>query len=97
MLALAIVAARLIPDLQTYPAEWRISTGTFWSRVVEWINVNYFDTLEAIKNALLLNLLIPFKRFSSACPGPASSPVWPSPGGGWAGSGWRCWPGRCRS
>jgi glycine betaine/proline transport system permease protein len=30
---------------------------------VGWINVNYFDALEAVKNALLLNLLIPFKRF----------------------------------
>jgi glycine betaine/proline transport system permease protein len=40
-----------------------LTTGTFWSEVVGWINVNYFDTLEAIKNALLLNILIPFKRF----------------------------------
>ncbi|MGB5558138.1 MAG: ABC transporter permease subunit, partial [Paracoccaceae bacterium] len=37
--------------------------GEFWSNVVKWININYFDTLEAIKNFFLLNLLIPFKRF----------------------------------
>jgi glycine betaine/proline transport system permease protein len=35
---------------------------------VAWINVNYFDTLEAVKNALLLNLLIPVKRFMVGLP-----------------------------
>jgi glycine betaine/proline transport system permease protein len=41
----------------------QLSTGTFWSEVVTWININFFDTLESIKNAMLLNVLIPFKRF----------------------------------
>ena len=51
------------PLIQTWPEAFHLSTGTFWSKLVEWINVNYFDTLEGIKNALLLNVLIPFKRF----------------------------------
>jgi glycine betaine/proline transport system permease protein len=50
------------PAVQSYPEALQVSTGTFWSRVVQWINVNFFDTLEAIKNTLLLNVLIPFKR-----------------------------------
>ncbi len=71
--ALALVAVTatiglLFPAVQTYPAGWQLTTGTFWSRVVAWINVNYFDTLEAIKNALLLNVLIPFKRFLLTLP-----------------------------
>ncbi len=53
----------LIPALQTYPESLEISTGTFWSEVVRWININFFDQLELVKNALLLNVLIPFKRF----------------------------------
>jgi glycine betaine/proline transport system permease protein len=48
--------------LQTYPEPWQVSTGTFWSEVVRWININFYDQLEALKNLLLLNLLIPFKR-----------------------------------
>ncbi len=67
---------------QTYPAEWQITTGSFWSDVVEWINVNFFDTLEAIKNALLLNLLIPFKRFLLELP-------WAGVAGLLALAGWR--------
>jgi glycine betaine/proline transport system permease protein len=46
----------------------RLSTGSFWSDVVAWINVNYFDTLEAIKTTLLLNVLIPLKRFMISLP-----------------------------
>ncbi len=70
LLLVAVTAAigLLFPTVQTYPAGWQLTTGAFWSRVVAWINVNYFDTLEAIKNALLLNLLIPFKRFLLTLP-----------------------------
>jgi glycine betaine/proline transport system permease protein len=57
-----------IPAVQTWPAGWELSTGTFWSEVVAWINVNFFDTIEAIKNAVLLNLLVPFKRFLVGLP-----------------------------
>lgn len=76
--ALGLVA----PSLQTYPADWEFSTGTFWSRVVAWINVNFFDSLEAIKNAVLLNLLIPFKRFLLGLP-------WVGVAGILAFAGWR--------
>jgi glycine betaine/proline transport system permease protein len=62
------VVGFLFPAVQTYPDAWKLSTGTFWSRVVEWINVNFFDTLEAFKNALLLNVLIPFKRLLIGLP-----------------------------
>jgi glycine betaine/proline transport system permease protein len=58
----------IAPALQTYPEILQISTGTFFSVVVEWINVNFFDTLEALKNAVLLNILVPFKRLLGGLP-----------------------------
>ncbi|WP_461431963.1 ABC transporter permease [Hoeflea alexandrii] len=58
----------MIPAIRTYPEALQLSTGTFWSEVVTWININFFDTLEAIKNAMLLNVLIPFKRFLGGLP-----------------------------
>jgi len=70
-LALVIVTIALgyvVPAIHTYPEAMQLSTGTFWSEVVAWININYFDTLEAIKNAMLLNVLIPFKRFLGELP-----------------------------
>ncbi len=54
--------------IQSYPESLEITTGAFWSDVVRWINVNFFDQLEAFKNLLLLNVLIPFKRFLLSLP-----------------------------
>lgn len=81
------IAGLFAAPFQSYPEAWHLSTGTFWSEVVKWINVNYFDQLEAVKNALLLNVLIPFKRFLLGLP-------WIGVIGllvmaGWALKGWR--------
>ena len=57
-----------MPAVQTYPEALRVSTGPFFSDVVGWINVNFFDTLEALKNAVLLNVLVPFKRLLHGLP-----------------------------
>ncbi len=62
------IAGLAVPALQKYPEALQISTGTFWSDVMRWINVNFFDTLEAFKNAVLLNVLIPFKRLLAGLP-----------------------------
>ena len=52
-----------VPPLQNYPESLQITTGPFWDNLVKWININFFDQLEAVKTFLLLNLLIPVKRF----------------------------------
>ena len=67
LLWLLTVAA---PELQHYPADLQVSTAIHWDRMVGWLNVNYFDTFEAIKTAVLLNVLIPVKRFLLAQPWP---------------------------
>lgn len=54
--------------IQVYPAAWTVTTGGFWEGIVRWINVNFFDALDAFKNALLLNVLIPVKRFLGELP-----------------------------
>lgn len=66
LLALAVIAALLAPFvsvLAAYPEGWRLSTGPVFADAIAWVNVNFFDTLDAIKNALLLGVLIPVKRF----------------------------------
>ncbi len=60
----------LFPALQTYPPALQISTAAYWDALVEWLNVNFFDTFEAIKTAVLLNVLVPAKRFMLAQPWP---------------------------
>ncbi len=68
VVVVAAVAGLAVPAVQTYPEALRVSTGPFFSDVVGWINVNFFDTLEALKNAVLLNVLVPFKRLLHGLP-----------------------------
>lgn len=63
LLIVALVAGYVAPAVQTYPPAWQLSTGDFWARLIAWINVSFFDQLEGIKNAVVLTLLVPFKRF----------------------------------
>jgi glycine betaine/proline transport system permease protein len=62
------LAGLLAPGLQSFPEAFRLTTGPFWSDLMEWINVNYFDTLEAMKNAVLTGVLIPVRRFLLSLP-----------------------------
>ncbi|MGQ0567098.1 MAG: ABC transporter permease [Gemmobacter sp.] len=64
------LAGLVLPWVQTYPKGATLSTSTFWSDLVEYININYFDQIEAFKNAILLNVLLPVKRFMLALPWP---------------------------
>jgi glycine betaine/proline transport system permease protein len=71
--ALAIIAGAaavgfLLPAVADYPESLTITTGPLLDSVVTWININFFDVLDAVKTALLLNVLIPFKRFLLSLP-----------------------------
>ncbi|MEQ1955714.1 ABC transporter permease [Mesorhizobium yinganensis] len=68
LVAVTFVIGLALPAVQTYPEALQISTGTFFSQVVGWINVNFFDAFEALKNAVLLNILVPFKRLLAGLP-----------------------------
>ncbi len=56
------------PAMNAVPEAWTITTGSFWSDVVKYINVNYFDQLDAFKNFVLLNIMVPIKRLLLALP-----------------------------
>jgi glycine betaine/proline transport system permease protein len=72
----------LIPALQEWPKAWQVTTRDFWSGLIEHINVNYFDQLEALRVWFLEILLLPVKRFFLALP-------WPLLIGILALAGWR--------
>ena len=71
--ALAIIVATsaagaISEALRAYPESLTLTTGRFWTDLVSWININYFDQLDAVKSWLLLNVLIPVKRFLLSVP-----------------------------
>jgi glycine betaine/proline transport system permease protein len=70
------------PAVQAYPEHLSLSTGSFWAEVVRWININYFDTLEAFKTVVVLNVLVPVKRALGGLP-------WAGVVGLLAFAGWR--------
>ena len=76
-----------LPILNTFPDSWQITTGDFWGDLVRYININYFDHLESFKNFLLLNIMIPFKRFLLSLPWVAVVAMVGL--GGWQLGGWR--------
>jgi len=68
LLAVTWALGAVWPAVQDYPEELYVTTGTFWGDVVKWININYFDQLDGVKNFLLLNVMIPIKRFLLSLP-----------------------------
>ncbi|MBW8639795.1 ABC transporter permease subunit [Hoeflea sp. WL0058] len=64
------LAGLFLPALQTYPRELWLTTGDFWSKLVEYINVNFFDQIEAVKTFMLVTFLVPVKRFLLGLPWP---------------------------
>ena len=70
MLVLITFVGLIVPSVQIYPESWWLTTGSFWDDLVKYINVNYFDELEAFKVFVLLNILVPLKRFLLALPWP---------------------------
>ena len=56
--------------VQAYPESLTITTGDFWSNLVKYININYYDQIEAVKIFLLMNVLLPIKRFLLILPWP---------------------------
>ncbi|WP_306143947.1 proline/glycine betaine ABC transporter permease [Roseibium sp. MMSF_3412] len=68
VIASTLVLGRFVPAVQTYPDALTITTGPFWSNTMEWINVNFFDTFEAIKTVILQWLLLPVKKFFAGIP-----------------------------
>ena len=90
--ALAVVVAAgllglVLPALQSYPESLEVTTGPFWGALVEWINVNFFDQIEAVKSFLLINILVPFKRFLLGLPWPCVVLLLAL--AGWRLGGWR--------
>ena len=71
IIAVTTALGIVVPPIQSFPEAWSLTTGPFWDALVKWININFFDQLEAVKTFLLLNVLIPFKRFLLAIPWPA--------------------------
>ncbi|MDP9138272.1 MAG: ABC transporter permease subunit, partial [Pseudomonadota bacterium] len=72
-LAIAVLAATtvlslFVPALGKLPRELTISTAPMWKAAVDWVNLNFFDAIEAFRTALLIYVLNPVRAFFQAIP-----------------------------
>ncbi len=70
LIATTWLLSPLLPAIARWPEAWTVSTAPWWGQVVAWVNVNYFDMLESLKNAVVLNVMVPIKRLLLAQPWP---------------------------
>lgn len=61
LLVLTWILGQYSPLLLEYPEDQVISTGTFWSDAVKYLNVNYYDYFESVKVFFLTWFMIPIK------------------------------------
>ncbi len=87
VLLLTTLLSFFVPALAGVPEGLTLTTGPVWAKLVQWINVNLFDALEAVKTAVLLNLLVPVKRFMLGLPWPGVIALLAL--AGWQLGGWR--------
>lgn len=71
--ALAVIVASLIlssltPYAQSWPSDMSLSTAPFWDALVDWVTVTLYDTLQYVRNAMLLYVLIPIRDLFQAIP-----------------------------
>ncbi|WP_171230411.1 proline/glycine betaine ABC transporter permease [Ruegeria sp. HKCCA4008] len=87
LMLLTWVLGQFSPLLLEYPESQTITTGAFWDNTVEYLNVNYFDTFEAIKVFFLTWFMIPIKTVLLGIPWPWAIAMLALLG--WHAGGWR--------
>jgi glycine betaine/proline transport system permease protein len=87
LLVLTWVLGQFSPLLLEYPESQTITTGAFWDDTVKYLNVNYFDTFEAIKVFFLNWFMIPIKKVLLGIPWPWAIAMLTLLG--WHAGGWR--------
>lgn len=87
VICLTLIAGTVVSWIQTYPESLTLTTGSFWADSMEWINVNFFDILEAVKVVILQWLLLPVKGFFTGIPWALGIPAMGLIG--WRIGGWK--------
>ncbi|MGB3899630.1 MAG: ABC transporter permease subunit [Mesorhizobium sp.] len=67
-LALTTALSLWIAPIGRFPAALTVTTGSLLNDLVTWINVNFFDAIEAVRVAILLHLMNPIRVFLTTSP-----------------------------
>ena len=64
----ATVAGIWIPALAQVPESWTVTTGRFWDTIIDWVNINLYVYIGAVRDAFFIYVLRPFKSFMLSLP-----------------------------
>jgi glycine betaine/proline transport system permease protein len=87
LIVVTTLASLVIPAFAQIPDGWTVTLASYAKDAIDWINVNYFDYLEAFRVALLLNILNPVRQFLLEIPWLAAVALIGV--AGWQFGGWR--------
>jgi glycine betaine/proline transport system permease protein len=68
VLVVSTLLSLFVPAFAQVPKEMTITTAPVWGEIVKWININFFDILDAFRAGLLIYVLNPYKQFLLGVP-----------------------------
>lgn len=57
-----------VPAIARIPDEWTVTSGRFWDVIIDWININMYVYISAVRDTFFIYLLKPFKSFMLSLP-----------------------------
>jgi len=70
-LIIAVISTLLgvwFSPLASVPADWTVTTGRFWDSIIDWININLYVYIGAVRDFFFIYVLKPFKSFMLSLP-----------------------------
>jgi glycine betaine/proline transport system permease protein len=62
------IIGQWIPSVSQVPDSWTFSTGKFWDNIIDWININGYEYIDAFRRFFFIYLLKPSKGFMLGLP-----------------------------
>ena len=67
---LSLGLAYVFPELALLKRGQTITTAPYWNAGIDWLNLNLYDSVQAFRNFMLMDVLIPIRKFFQAIPWP---------------------------
>lgn len=68
ILVVTTLLGLFVPAFAAVPKAITFTTAPLWKAAVNWVTINFFDTIEAFRVALILNVLNPVRAFCEGFP-----------------------------
>jgi glycine betaine/proline transport system permease protein len=68
LLLVTTLVGLALPAFDKVPAQITVTTGPGWKAAVDWVTVNYFDTIEVARTTFLIYVLNPLRAFFEGLP-----------------------------